>query len=132
MSITLSDNTTTVTITDDLFWSDEHAWHPVEQIAERTVTGALIISVATRVSGRPISLQPEDESSAWVTAAQVDALRNWASVPGKQLTLTLRGVARTVIFRHHDGIGVEATPVVHYSDVDSGDWYRVTLRLMEI
>ena len=43
----------------------------------------------------------------------------------------LRGVSRTVIFRHH-GIAVEAAPVIFYSDEDGGDWYKATLRFMEI
>jgi hypothetical protein len=67
-----------------------------------------------------------------MNGATKDQLRNWAAVAGRQMTLTLRGQGRTVIFRHQDGAGVEAKPVVHYSDVLDGDWFLVTLRLMEI
>lgn len=132
MTTTLFDGTTTIELSDDLYWSDEHAWHPVEQSAERTITGALIVSSALRVGGRPITLEPEDDNSAWLRLSVVAQLRNWAAVPGRTLVLTLRGVTHTVIFRHHDGAGVEATPVVHFSDVDAGDFYKVVLRLMEI
>lgn len=131
MSITLSDGTTTISLNNDLFWSDEHQWNPVQQTAERTVTGALLVSTATLVAGRPITLEPEDDSSAWMPRATVEALRNFAAVPGKELTLTLRSVAYAVIFRHQDG-GLTARPVVHYNDADSGDWYLCTVRLMEI
>lgn len=132
MSITLSDNTTSISLHPDLFWNDENNWNPVEQSVERSITGALIVQTAQRVAGRPITLQPEDNSSAWMTRETLDALRNWAAVPGKQMTLTLRGTDRTVMFRHHDGEAIVATPVVHYSDVVSTDWYRVTIRLMEL
>lgn len=132
MSITLSDGTTTVQLNADLFWSDESEWQPVEQSVERTITGALIVSVATRNGGRPITLQPEDEGSGWMLRSTVELLRNWAAVPGKTLTLTLRATARSVIFRHHDGVAVEATPVIHFNDVDASDWYRCTVRLMEV
>jgi hypothetical protein len=132
MSITLADNTTTLTLHPDLYWDDEATWQPVEQRVERTITGALIVSVATRQAGRPITLQPEDDRSAWTSRAVVDQLRNWAAVPGQELTLTLRGTARTVIFRHHDGNAIDATPVVHFNDVDSADFYRCTIRLMEV
>lgn len=132
MTTTLFDGTTTIELSDDLYWSDEHTWHPVEQSAERTITGALIVSSALRVGGRPITLEPEDDNSAWLRLSVVTQLRNWAAVPGRTLVLTLRGVTHTVIFRHHDGAGVEATPVVHFSDVDAGDFYKVVLRLMEI
>ncbi len=124
--------TVTLTLHPDLYWSDENSWVPVEQSVERTITGALIVSAAERIGGRNITLQPDDDSSAWMPQSTVEQLRNWAAVPGKELTLTLRGTDRTVIFRHHDGDALVATPVVHYNDVDSGDFYRCTLRLMEL
>lgn len=128
--ITLQYLTTTLTLDPDLYWADENDWHPVEQSVQRTVTGALVVSTAARVGGRPITLQPEEEGSAWMSRATLDTLRSWAAVAGREMTLTLRGVARTVIFRHQDG-AIEATPVVHYSDTDNSDHYRVVLRFME-
>lgn len=132
MSITLSDGTTTVNLNPDLYWEDEASWQPVEQAVSRSITGALIIDVATRTGGRPITLQPEDEASAWTSRATLDQLRNWASEAGKTLTLTLRGTTRDVMFRHHDGGALTASPVIHFNDVDSADWYRCTIRLMEV
>ena len=132
MSISLTYDTSTVALSEDLYWSDENGWFPVEQSQQRTVTGALVVSTATRVGGRPITLTPEDAGSAWMSRATLDILRTWASVPGRQMTLTLRGVTRAVIFRHQDGSPVEASPIVHYSDVDDSDWYSVTLRFMEV
>lgn len=131
MAITLTYDTTTIELDPDLFWTDELQWQPVEQTAQRTVTGALIVSTASRVAGRPITLQPDDESSAWMSRATLDTLQAWASVPGREFLLDIRGTQYDVIFRHQDGPGVEARPVVHFSDVQSGDWYRVTLRFME-
>lgn len=69
MSITLSDGATTLALHPDLYWSDEHNWFPVEQTVQRTITGALIVSVATRLAGRPVTLQPEDDRSAWTPRA---------------------------------------------------------------
>lgn len=129
--ITLADDSTTLTLNPDLFWSDEYNWNPVGQEVERSVTGANIIQVAGMVSGRPITLEPEDDSSAWSTRSEVEQLRNWAAVPGKELDLTLRGVTRKVIFRHQDG-GFEARPVLHYREMVAGDFYLVTIRLMEV
>ena len=81
--------------------------------------------------GRPITLEPEDDSSTWMRSSVLQQLRNWAAVPGQQLTLTLRGTSHTVIFRHQDG-GFEAKPVIHYRDRVPGDWYLCVIRLMEI
>ena len=132
MPIILSDGTSGVTLNPDLFWSDENEWHPVAQTAERTITGALIVKVKSRVGGRPITLEPEDETSGWMNRTSVEALRNWAAAPGKVMTLTIHGTDRTVMFRHHDGAGLSATPVVHFSDIAAGDYYRCTLRFMEV
>jgi hypothetical protein len=130
MSITLAVGATTVALPDDLYWFDEN-WSPVEQTSQRTITGASIVSSALRVAGKPITLQPEADDSAWLSAATLAQLRTWAATPGQQMTLTLRAVAHTVIWRHQD-TAVEASPVLHYSDVDAGDFYRATLRFMEI
>ncbi|QRQ86248.1 hypothetical protein [Cupriavidus oxalaticus] len=131
MSITLAVGATTVTLSSALYWSDENNWAPVEQTAERTITGAMIISAAQRIGGRPITLEPADDESGWMRRDVIDQLRNWAAVAGQQMTLTLCGQERTVIWRHQDG-GFEANPVVHYDDVVDTDNYLATLRLMEI
>lgn len=132
MSITLAYGATTLTLPEDLYWADENSWAPVEQTAQRTITGALVISAAQRIAGKPITLIPIDAQTAWMTRATLDTLRSWASVAGREMTLTLRGVSRAVIFRHHDGSAIEASPIVHYSDVLDTDFYSVTLRFMEI
>ena len=132
MSITLTVGATTINLNPDLFWVDENDWHPVEQTSTRTITGALTIQTAARIAGRPITLQPEDDRSGATDITTLTQLRNWAAVPGQVLELTLRGVSRSVIFRHHDGAAVEARPWIHYRDVQTGDWYFATIRFMEI
>ena len=129
--ITLSDGINTLNLNPDLRWSDEDNWHPVQQSVQRTITGALDIQAAAMDKGRPITLEPEDDSSAWMSSDVVVQLRNWAAVPGQQLILTLRNETRDVIFRHQDG-GLEARPVVHYRDRTPTDWYLCVVRLMEI
>lgn len=129
--ITLASGATVLELNPDLFWSDEDKWHPIQQAVQRTLTGALDIQVATLTKGRPITLEPEDDSSAWMRSAAIVQLRNWAAEPAKQLTLTLRDETRTVMFRHQDG-GFEARPVVHYRDRRDEDFYLCVIRLMEI
>lgn len=128
---TLSDGVSTITFTDDLQWADEFAWAPVEQSTERTITGALIVDTAARVAGRPITLAADSEAAGWIARSALDQMRGWAVVPGKTMTLTYRGTARAVIWRHQD-TAIDATPVVPFADVQAGDHYRATLRFMEI
>lgn len=132
MTIELSDGATTVNLHPDTFWSDESSWHPVEQALQRTITGALVVSVAARVAGRPITLQSIDENSAWIQRPAVELLRNWAAVPGKVLNLSLNGQTFEVIFRHHEPPAFDATHVKFQREAESSDWFTVALRLMTI
>jgi hypothetical protein len=135
MTISLSDGTTTLVLHPDLLWADKNKWLPVSQTEQRTVTGALIVSAEAMVGGRPITLQPENESSAWMPLTTLTQLGNWAAVPGQALTLTLNGTTYPVIFRHPSNGGgqaaVDATPLVHYSDEQAADWYLITVRLLD-
>lgn len=132
MSITLSDGTTVIDLHKDLLWSDEMSWSPVQQTVEQSITGSLIVQIGVRQAGRPITLESEDGESAAMLRSVVDQLRNWAAVPGKQMTLTLRGVTRNVLFRLQDGPAIDATPWIHRDDVEPGDKYLCTFKFMEI
>lgn len=132
MSILLSIGSTTVVLHPDLYWADEFSWHPVQQSVERSVTGAAVIDVATMTGGRPITLQPLVRESAWMTRSAIVQLQAWAAIPGQLMTLELRGVVRTVMWRHQDAPAVSAEPVAHAHDADPGDYYSATLKLMEV
>jgi hypothetical protein len=120
---------------DDLLWSDEHAWTPAVASTSYLITGALLIQSATRQAGRPITLVgPAD--MAWVTRATVEQLRLWAAVPvgntTGRFTLTLaEGRSFTVAFRHQEA-AIEAESVLGFGRYRSDEWYRLTLRLMEV
>jgi len=130
MSITLTVGAINLPLPEDFYWSDEN-WQPVVQTSQRAITGALILSASLRLAGRPITLQPSDESDGWLDASTLAQLRIWAAIPGQVLTLNLRGINHTVVFRHEDG-PIEATPIVHYTDVAATDFYAATLRFLEI
>ena len=128
MSITLDD----ITLPVDLHWSDEFDWTPVAQGAEYTLAGALAIETGVMQAGRPITLEG-GEDRAWATRATVLLLQAAAALPGETMTLTLNDARTfTVAFRHGDGLPVEARPIVPYNTPAAGDWYALTLRLMEV
>lgn len=132
MSISLTDGVTTIALPEDLYWSDELEWVPVEQAVERGVTGALMIDIGQVTGGRPITLISKDESSGWISRAALVQLRTWAATPAAALELTLRGETRDVRFRLHDAPAIQAEPIVHFDDVDPDDNYTTTLKFMEI
>lgn len=120
---------------DDLLWSDEHAWTPAVSSVSYLITGALLVQSATRQAGRPITLVgPAD--MAWVTRATLETLRSWAAVAlsdtSGRFALTLADSrVFTVAFRHQD-TAIEAEPVLGIPARSDADFYRLTLRLMEI
>ena len=120
---------------DDLLWADEHAWSPAVASVSYLLTGALLVQSATRQAGRPITLVgPSD--MAWVTHATVAILHHWAAAPfsassGRfELTLTDARLF-TVAFRHID-TAIEAEPVLGFPAQSDTDFYRLSLRLMQI
>lgn len=120
---------------DDLLWSDEHAWSPAVASVSYLLTGALLVQSATRQAGRPITLVGAPDM-AWVTRSVVDALHGWAapalSASAGRLELTLADArVFTVAFRHAD-TAIEAEPVTGFPARSGADFYRLTLRLMEL
>lgn len=133
MAITLTYNGTTAQLGERLIWTDEFGYSPVEQVAEPSTTGALMVHVGVRVGGRPITLDGV-ESQAWITRSLASSLQAWAALPAITLTLVLRGVTRTVIFDHARG-GFEARPLWRLEDGEQGapnDVYLPTLRFLEV
>lgn len=133
--ITLAANAVTLTLDPDLQWRDEFEWFAIQETVERGLTGALIIDRAEKVKGRPITLAPPSEEAAWQSRATITQLQAWESDPALTMTLSLRGETFSVQFRRHDGAPFEAQPVVFVADPlpgGFGDWYLVTLRLIEV
>ena len=120
---------------DDLLWADEHAWSPAVASVSYLLTGALLVQSATKQAGRPITLVgPSD--MAWVTRATVATLHAWAAAPlaaaSGRFELTLRDArVFTVAFRHQE-VAVDAEPVLGFPAQADTDFYRITLRLMQL
>ena len=109
MSITLTHAGTTLALSDRLAWTDEFGWSPVEQSTEYSTTGALLVHVATKLAGRPITLEGK-ETATWISRATCTAIEAWAALGGAEFELVLRGVPRVVLFDHARK-GFEARPL---------------------
>lgn len=136
MSCTLTYGATVLELPADLLWANEFRWSAVSQSVDRSITGALLVDVATRTGGRPITLAGK-EDSAWIKRSGLATLEAWAALPGQEFTLNHNGVARTVIFDH--GTAEESNaikqvqPVVGFSDPDpSDDYCSLELCFLEI
>jgi hypothetical protein len=123
----------TVTLPDDMFWVDEMKWVPAVSKPTYALTGALVIETASKLLGRPITLQPQTDM-AWVSRATATKLRDWASTPKRRFKLVLEYPTDSrqfvVVFRHEAG-AIEADPVKGFPQHADDDWYRIILRFVE-
>lgn len=119
-----------VTLPVDMTWIDEFNWSPVQRATEYSVTGALIVDVAEKLAGRPITLKGE-AAAGWMRRSALLALYALAADPDvASRTLTLGdGRVFTVAF---DDDPIEAEPIIDYSITGGDDWYVVTLKLIEV
>lgn len=120
---------------DDLLWSDEHAWTPAVASVSYLITGALLVQSALKQAGRPITLTGAIDM-AWVARLVISTLHDWASVPlgsnSGRFELTLMDLrVFTVAFRHAE-TPIDAEPVTGFPARSDADFYRLTLRLMQI
>lgn len=119
---------------NDLLWSDEFDWSPVEATNTYTLTGSLIIEQGTKQAGRPISLGAEPDM-AFVTRATVQTLRNWAAIAGRKFKLVFQYPSDTrqflVVFNHADE-PISAEPVKGFPGHESNDWFRISLKFLEV
>ena len=128
MAITLG----TITLPDDLEWTDEFDWCPVEDSIDTALSGSIVIQTGTRPKGRPITLAGSDDSSAPITREDLEKIKALADVPPSSLTLDYHGRIFNVRFRYSEK-PYSAKPVLYnYASRESDGLYIVTIRLMEI
>lgn len=129
--ITLTRSGTTLTLPAGMEWTDEFSWSPVVQESSFSLSGAMVVETAVKLAGRPITLTSSDDRG-WLPFSDVETLRAWSAMAGAEMTLTIRGLARQVVFRHQDAPAVEAFPILFKADYQPGDWWRVNLKFMEV
>lgn len=128
----LATDTTSITLPDDLLWTDEFAWSPVQQSTGYTLAGSLVVEEGVKLAGRPITLMGGD-AAAWVSRATIVALKSLEAQPGLAMTLTLPDSRQfSVMFSIGSGSAIETTQVVEFSSPNNADYHTLTLRLMEV
>lgn len=116
-----------ITLPDDAIWTDEWEWTPIEQAVSRTLGGRQIIEAASKIGGRPITLQAQ-----WVDKAVVDALIVERDIINNQMLLTIAdGRQFTVSWRHSDN-PLDVSPAIEYPEYQAGDKFDITLKLFEV
>lgn len=132
MSITLTYSGTMAHLGDRLQWIDEFEWSPVEQVTAYGTTGALLVDIAVKQAGQPITLDGAN-TNAWITRALCATLQAWAALPGIEFNLVLRGTTHRVIFDHAKG-GFAAQPIWLLIDgeITPELFYRPTFKFLKV
>lgn len=137
MSITLDG----ITLPADLEWTDEFTAWKVGQVARTSLTGALIVYESVRQAGRPITLETTRDGQRWVAPIRLDMLRalqaseeSPAAGPFPLLLPAHNAGTRafTCIWRREGGSAIEARPIRFITPFVDGDWFAVTLRLLQV
>lgn len=125
----------TVLLENGFLFSDEFNWKPVEQNQEYAVDGTLIIQEGKKKSGRPITLLSKTEKQGWIKRSVLAVIQDWSALQNEQFTLIFEYPHDTrqfnVIFNHAEG-AIEADPVRGVPTISNGDYYRATLRFIEV
>lgn len=116
---------------DQLEWTDERTWDPVEQGQERSLGGALMIQEGVKLYGRPITLASND--GAWFTKTTIEELEALRDQPGSVMLLTLPGGRQHyVTWNRAAGAPVEAVPLFRKVVYEPDDLFFLTLRLITV
>jgi hypothetical protein len=132
VNITLVSGATTVTLPNDLEWTDRYKRNLVSQNREVTAAGSMIIEEFQQAGGYPITLVATEQY--WVVKGLVDALMALADSPlPAPMTLTYNdGTVISVRFRYDgDTPAVEADPVWDAIPRDDTFPHILTLRLIQ-
>lgn len=116
---------------DQMEWIDEWEWDPVEQVQDRSLTGAMIFQEGLKRYGRPITLS--SNGGAWFTLAKVRELEAKAAIPATVMLLTLpTGDQHYVTWNRVAGPAVQAQPLFR-AVAPAPDWlHELTLRLITV
>lgn len=113
-----------------MVWVDEHDWVAAQNATEYSITGALLVDAATRLAGRPITLQAE-EDAGWIRRDVLASLRALANAPGATYTLTLAD-ARVFTVMFAPDTPITARPIARPELPAAAHPYVATVRLIEV
>jgi len=128
MSITLNG----IALPDEMIWSDEFEWSPVDITNENTIGGKLILSESsvTGEQGRPITLVGDN---AWAQKTNMLLIHALAQALGSTMTLILHDASsRNVKFRHWDKPAFSARKVSESAFSDEFTWYNLQAKLVVV
>lgn len=122
-----------IQLPNSLLWKDEFDWTPVAATGKYSLGGSFIVQAGTKLSGRPITLEPM-EDMGWVSRAKLATLYAAASIPKRKFTLALEYPDDTrefTVWFAPVANPVEAKPVKGFPEHSPDSWYSIKLQFIQ-
>lgn len=116
-----------IQLPSDLLWLNEFSWSPLTKSVSRSLSGAQLVQTAVKNQGRPITLSG---SHAWITRANVLALKALAEAPNATYTLTLADTRVFSVMFEDNGFIADAIYPIDLPD--AAHPYAIQLRLLTV
>lgn len=111
-----------------LLWIDEYTYSAYEQAISRGLTGSLVVELAPKLAGRPLTLAGA-EDRGWMTQETLDALfASAADDPPPELTLILPDARSFTVRWDYSGPPIAIDPIVPWWPTAGKKYFRATLR----
>lgn len=123
----------------DLNWSDEFTAWKVGQTISTSLTGARIVQESALQSGRPITLESQQDGRNWVAVVPLEVLRALQALESMPRSTPMALIVPAhnsgnrsfnVLWRRSDGAALDGKPIKFISPASDGDFFAITLRLM--
>lgn len=114
-----------------LVWANREDFAELAQSRQRTIGGGQVVFTQQLAGGRPIILEARP-GRAWVTQAQIDALRAMAAQPGSTWTLIYGTETHTVEFDHSEGPALSFEAIIPRTEPAGTDIFTGTIRLRTV
>lgn len=122
-----------VELNPNMIWADRYTSSGVVQTARTTLGGRLVLNAAREIGGGQITLVATEETG-WLSKSMVDSLMAMSAVPGAvyQLTFGTELTEVPVVFSHHAGPAVQASPFVPRQEHEAGDYWAGVIKLTRL
>lgn len=119
-----------IELPSELQWNEKEGYTGIEGSTEMTLDGTLVIW-EDDIGNQTIDLV-STKNTAWLTYAQVRALKELAKIKGAVYTLEYNNEVLNVRFRSEDNPVLEVAPLIPRSNTADSDYFYGTIKLMEV
>ena len=120
----------TMTLPEDLIWTNEFSETAVVHDHIYSLTGKLIVFVGIKAAGRPMLLSGTVDS-AWLNRGLLKQL-NQLQESNIQMTLTLHDSRSFDVIFDYQKKGITAKPIIDFNDPEDDDEYQIIIPFIQV